>query len=71
MTSICIFWGPGVDDEILTEIRKFPFPVQQMIIKEYCAVDGRLEKGKTALGLTFLNCYYAKLLTPDTWNQFQ
>ncbi|POG68934.1 hypothetical protein GLOIN_2v1777773 [Rhizophagus irregularis DAOM 181602=DAOM 197198] len=30
----------GVDDEILTEIHKFPFPVQQMIIKEYCAVDG-------------------------------
>ncbi|PKC69122.1 hypothetical protein RhiirA1_456383 [Rhizophagus irregularis] len=47
----------GVDDEILTEIHKFPFPVQQMIIKEYCAVDGRLEKGKTALGLTSLNCY--------------
>ncbi|PKY23332.1 hypothetical protein RhiirB3_387123 [Rhizophagus irregularis] len=47
----------GVDDEILTEIHKFPFPVQQMIIKEYCAVDRRLEKGKTALGLTSLNCY--------------
>ncbi|CAB5149720.1 unnamed protein product [Rhizophagus irregularis] len=47
----------GVDDEILTEIHKFPFPVQQMIIKEYCAVDGRLEKGKTAPGLTSLNCY--------------
>ncbi|CAB4487086.1 unnamed protein product [Rhizophagus irregularis] len=82
----------GVDDEILTEIHKFPFPVQQMIIKEYCAVDRRLEKGKTALGLTSLNCYCvffhryllpcrhifheslygdAKLLTPDTWDQFQ
>ena len=28
-----------------------------MLIKEYCAVDGRIEKGKTAPGLTSLNCY--------------
>ena len=28
-----------------------------MLIKECCAVDGRIEKGKTAPGLTSLNCY--------------
>ncbi|PKY36185.1 hypothetical protein RhiirB3_396637 [Rhizophagus irregularis] len=36
----------GVDDDILEEIKKFPFPFQQLIIKEACAVMNRLEKGK-------------------------
>ncbi|CAB4391140.1 unnamed protein product [Rhizophagus irregularis] len=36
----------GVDDDILKEIQKFPFPFQQLIIKEACAVINRLEKGK-------------------------
>ena len=29
----------GIDDDILTEIHKFFFPVQQMLIKECCAVN--------------------------------
>ncbi|GET03357.1 hypothetical protein GLOIN_2v1775727 [Rhizophagus clarus] len=36
----------GIDDDILEEIQKFPFPFQQLIIKEACAVMNRLEKGK-------------------------
>ncbi|GBB95980.1 hypothetical protein RclHR1_02660001, partial [Rhizophagus clarus] len=47
----------GVDDDILQEIHKFPFPVQQMLISEFCAVKGRMEKGKSAPGLTSLHCY--------------
>ncbi|PKY62263.1 hypothetical protein RhiirA4_432418 [Rhizophagus irregularis] len=47
----------GVDDDILQEIHKFPFPVQQMLISEFCAVEGRMEKGKSAPGLTSLHCY--------------
>ncbi|RIA93502.1 hypothetical protein C1645_819249 [Glomus cerebriforme] len=33
----------GVDDDILEEIQKFPFPFQQLIIKEACAMMNRLE----------------------------
>jgi hypothetical protein len=57
----------GVDDEILHELHKFPFPVQQMLINEICAVEGRLEKGKAAPGLTSLSCnclFFHKYLLP-------
>ncbi|RHZ79647.1 hypothetical protein Glove_143g94 [Diversispora epigaea] len=47
----------GVDDEFLKEIHKFPFPVQQMLIKEIGAVMDRLEKGKCVPGLTSLECH--------------
>ncbi|PKY48699.1 hypothetical protein RhiirA4_464361 [Rhizophagus irregularis] len=47
----------GVDDDILEEIQKFPFPFQQLIIKEACTVINRLEKGKGVPGLTSLNCF--------------
>jgi hypothetical protein len=47
----------GVDDDILEEIQKFPFPFQQLIIKEACAVMNRLEKGKGVPGLTSLDCH--------------
>ncbi|RHZ86875.1 hypothetical protein Glove_43g65 [Diversispora epigaea] len=46
-----------IDEEILQEIHKFPFPVQKMLIEEACAVEKRLEKGKSALNLTSVNCY--------------
>ncbi|GET56477.1 hypothetical protein GLOIN_2v1789307 [Rhizophagus irregularis DAOM 181602=DAOM 197198] len=36
----------GVDVDILEEIQKFPFPFQQLIIREACAVMNRLEKEK-------------------------
>jgi hypothetical protein len=47
----------GVDDDILEEIQKFPFPFQQLIIKEACAVMNRLEKGKGVPGFTSLDCH--------------
>ncbi|GES94240.1 hypothetical protein GLOIN_2v1776807 [Rhizophagus clarus] len=28
----------SIDDEVLHEVHKFPFPVQQMLINEICAV---------------------------------
>ncbi|RIB22377.1 hypothetical protein C2G38_2174140 [Gigaspora rosea] len=34
--------------DILDEIHKFPFPVQQMLGAEACAVEGRIEKDKPA-----------------------
>ncbi|CAB5186668.1 unnamed protein product [Rhizophagus irregularis] len=47
----------SVDDDILEEIKKFPFPFQQLIIKEACAVMNRLEKGKGVPGLASLDCH--------------
>ncbi|CAB4439595.1 unnamed protein product [Rhizophagus irregularis] len=47
----------GVDVDILEEIQKFPFPFQQLIIREACAVMNRLEKGKSTPGLTSLDCF--------------
>lgn len=47
----------GVDQEILEEIRQFPFPIQQLIVREACAVEGRIEKGKEAPGLVSLYCH--------------
>ncbi|CAB4438152.1 unnamed protein product [Rhizophagus irregularis] len=47
----------GVDVDILEEIQKFPFPFQQLIIREACAVMNRLEKGKSMPGLTSLDCF--------------
>ncbi|CAG8657282.1 10345_t:CDS:2 [Rhizophagus irregularis] len=47
----------GVDDDILEEIKKFPFSFQQLIIKEACAVMNRLEKGKGVPGLASLDCH--------------
>ena len=56
-----------VDDEVLHEVHKFPFPVQQMHINEICAVEGWLEKGKAAPGLTSLSCnclFFHRYLLP-------
>ena len=36
----------GIDDDILEEVRKFPFPFQHVMIKEACAVLDRLKKEK-------------------------
>ncbi|GBC53110.2 hypothetical protein GLOIN_2v1789307 [Rhizophagus irregularis DAOM 181602=DAOM 197198] len=47
----------GVDVDILEEIQKFPFPFQQLIIREACAVMNRLEKEKSTPGLTSLDCF--------------
>jgi len=47
----------GVEDDIIEEIHKFPFPFQRLIIKEACAVMNRLEKSKSAPGLTSLDCH--------------
>ncbi|CAB5210279.1 unnamed protein product [Rhizophagus irregularis] len=46
----------GVDHVILHEIYKFPFPVQQMLVNEFNAVQGRIKKGKPTPGLISLNC---------------
>ena len=47
----------GVDDDILEEIKKFPFPFQKLIVKEARAVMNRLEKGKGVPGLSSLDCF--------------
>jgi len=47
----------GIDDEILKEIHKFPFPLQQMLVKQASAVMDRLAKGKGAPGLFSLDCH--------------
>jgi hypothetical protein len=47
----------GIDNNIVEEIHKFPFPLQNLLVKEACAVMDRIEKGKGPPGLTSLNCY--------------
>lgn len=47
----------GVEDDILEEVHKFPFPIQQMLVNEACAVMDRLTKGKCALELISLDCH--------------
>jgi hypothetical protein len=46
-----------VNDDIIKEIHKFPFPFQHLIVKEACAIMDRIEKGKSALGLISLDCF--------------
>ena len=46
-----------IDCEILDEIHKFPFPIQQIIVSEVCAVEKRIEHGKVAPGLISLECH--------------
>ncbi|CAG8658614.1 7141_t:CDS:1, partial [Rhizophagus irregularis] len=47
----------GVDNDIIEEIHKFPFPLQRLLVKEACSVMNRIEKGKGAPGLSSLNCH--------------
>ncbi|CAG8530523.1 7486_t:CDS:2, partial [Cetraspora pellucida] len=47
----------GVNNNILKEIHKFPFPVQKLIVNEVFAVNDRIEKGKGLPGLMSLECY--------------
>ncbi|PKK62111.1 hypothetical protein RhiirC2_717942 [Rhizophagus irregularis] len=57
----------GVGHVILHEIHKFPFPVQQMLVNEFHAVQGRIEKGKPTPGLISLNCnclFFRQFLLP-------
>jgi hypothetical protein len=46
----------GLNNEILEQIHKFPFPMQQMLVKEASAVLDRIAKGKGTPGLTSLDC---------------
>ncbi|RIB14288.1 hypothetical protein C2G38_2195574 [Gigaspora rosea] len=57
----------GLDHEILDELHKFPYPVQQMLADEACGVEKRIEKGKAAPGLTSLDCnclFHLRYLLP-------
>lgn len=57
----------GVSYEIFDEIHKFPFPVQQMLATEACAVEKRIKKCKAAPGLMSLSCsclFYLRYLLP-------
>lgn len=57
----------GVDSDMLSEIHKLPYPIQQLIINELCAVEGRIEKGKATPGLISLSCeclFFCRYLLP-------
>lgn len=47
----------AVDDAVLTEIHKFPFPIQRLLADEALAVLARLEKGKGPPGLIEAECH--------------
>ncbi|RHZ57017.1 hypothetical protein Glove_395g58 [Diversispora epigaea] len=72
----------SMDDEFFEEIHKFPFPVQQMLIKEIDAVMDRLEKGKCVPGLTSIvyftidiyyhaNTYFMKLFEENGFEIYE
>ncbi|RHZ68669.1 hypothetical protein Glove_294g63 [Diversispora epigaea] len=44
----------GIDFEIIGQIHKFPFSIQQKIVSEVHAVEKRIEKGKDVPVLTIL-----------------
>ncbi|RHZ77074.1 hypothetical protein Glove_186g2 [Diversispora epigaea] len=46
-----------IDDNIIEEIHKFPFSLQNLLVKEACAVMDRIEKDKGPPDLTSHNCY--------------
>ncbi|CAG8768151.1 6920_t:CDS:2, partial [Gigaspora rosea] len=52
--------------EIITEIHKFPFPLQKLIAEEVHAISKRLEEGKT---LQVQNACIDSLI--ETWDYFQ
>ncbi|RIB28398.1 hypothetical protein C2G38_2028579 [Gigaspora rosea] len=57
----------GIDSDILFEIHKFPYPIQQLITDEFCAVEGRIENGKPCqvlchlTAIVFFFCQYLLL----------
>ncbi|CAG8739564.1 21055_t:CDS:2, partial [Cetraspora pellucida] len=46
-----------IDDDILFEIHKFLYPIQQLIINEFCIIEGKIEKEKATLGLISLHSW--------------
>jgi len=56
-----------LDDELLEEIHKFPFPVQKLLGNEALAVNDRLEKSKLPPGLDTAEChcsFFSRYLLP-------
>lgn len=56
-----------LDEDILQEIHKFPFPIQKLIGNEALAVNDRLEKGKPPPNLLTAEChcrFFARYLLP-------
>ena len=59
--------APGIDDNTLKKIHKFPFPIQKLIVSEIFAADNRVEKGKELPGLMLPECYclfFCKYMLP-------
>jgi hypothetical protein len=56
-----------LDDDILQEIHKFPFPIQKLLGNEALAVSERLEKGKPPPSLLTAECdcyFFVRYLLP-------
>lgn len=47
----------GLDDEILKQIHKFPYPIQKLIVSETAGVMTRIDKGKLPPGLAVSVCH--------------
>jgi len=71
--------APGIDDDIIQEIHKFPFPIQKLIVGKVFAVKSRIEKEKALSGLMIFECHclfskiyaflQAYLLRANVWSQ--
>ena len=56
-----------LDEDILQELHKFPFPIQKLIGNEALAVNDRLEKGKPPPNLLTAEChcrFFVRYLLP-------
>ncbi|RHZ62748.1 hypothetical protein Glove_335g24 [Diversispora epigaea] len=57
----------GIDNDILREIHKFPFPIKKLIVSEILSVESRIEKGKDLPGLMSFECqclFFCKYMLP-------
>src|SRR3954469_11657811 len=50
----------GLDDEILKQIHKFPYPIQKLIVSETVGVMTRIDKGKLppSLAVSVYHCIF-------------
>jgi hypothetical protein len=47
----------NLNDEILKEVHKFPYPIQKLIVGEAMAMSARIEKGKPPPNLEMPECH--------------
>ncbi|CAG8818534.1 17517_t:CDS:1, partial [Racocetra fulgida] len=47
----------GINNKTLSQIYKFLYLIQQLIVTKVCIIEKRIENDKKISGLTSLNCF--------------